>query len=793
MITSNQTSFSLLPVLVRKLFLPLFLPAILFVCSASGQQHPNIVVILADDMGFGDVGFDGSPDIPTPNIDALAHNGVQCTDGYVTEPFCSPSRAAILTGRYQQRFGYDVGPENDNANPILGLPATETTLAELLKPAGYVTGAIGKWHLGTAPSVFPTARGFDEFVGFLDAQAKYYNTTLYRGNTEYVETAYLTDAFTREAVSFIDNHAAQPFFLYLAYNAVHAPYDVPPQQYLDRVSYIQNAQRRNYAAMAVALDDGVGKVIQSLQDNNLLNNTLIFFLSDNGAPSGGATKNSNLPLSGYKTNVLEGGIHIPYAVQWSSHLPPGTIFHAPVSSLDIFATAAAAAGVELPTDRAYDGINILPYFSGDQPDPNRNLFWRYFGLGPDGPLGSLRTIWAVRSGSLKLVTERDEDDQPPALYNLTQDLGETNDLAAKEPDQVSSLLSLYQQWELNDIPSVWQRDSDTALLPLVLAGDWNGFNKNDTGPPWTLTLLPAPDLHGAPDGYNWITGTIHVASAGGDTTPGIHTFTIVGTEKYSLQWGGVTINIDNVTDIPSYSGSTLGPRNTITLDNNYYYSFRLIDTHLQPTPGLAMTLAVMKTSGPPIAVRRTSQSPAHPAPTKPITVNIVTSKTKSPEERIYVRWSNDSFITSHMVSATGSGRNFSAVIPGQPAGVSVLYTVMSSTADLTSYTTSASIDQLTLAVNGVFNAVPPIAPAITKQPVSKSVNLGQRAKFQVRATGTDPLRYQWRKNGTDIPGATGASYTTPPTTQGDDGTLFSVVVSNPAARAISNSATLSIR
>ena len=272
-----------------------------------------------------------------------------------------------------------------------------------------------------------------------------------------------------------------------------------------------------------------------------------------------------------------------------------------------------------------------------------------------------------------------------------------------------------------------------------------------------------------------------------------NTFTIVGTERYSLQWGGVTINIDNVTDIPSYSGSTLGPRNTITLDNNYYYSFRLIDTHLQPTPGLAMTLAVMKTSGPPIAVRRTSQSPAHPAPTKPITVNIVTSKTKSPEERIYVRWSNDSFITSHMVSATGSGRNFSAVIPGQPAGVSVLYTVMSSTADLTSYTTSASIDQLTLAVNGVFNAVPPIAPAITKQPVSKSVNLGQRAKFQVRATGTDPLRYQWRKNGTDIPGATGASYTTPPTTQGDDGTLFSVVVSNPAARAISNSATLSIR
>src|SRR5207249_3132385 len=305
---------------MRKFLLPLLLSGWAFLSPVSAQTPPppNIVVILADDLGYGDVGFNGCPDIPTPNIDLLAANGALCTNGYVTHPTCSPSRAAIMTGRYQQRFGYE----------------------------------------------------------------------------------------TQQAVSFINRHATQPFFLYLAYNAVHQPYDQPPEVYMQRVSYITNHARQVYAAMAVALDDGVGQVVATLQAQNLLNNTLIFFLSDNGAPEESFTKNSNVPLRGYKGDVLEGGVRVPFAVQWTGRVPPNVVYNDIVSSLDIVPTAAAAAGVALPTDRDYDGLNIGPYLSGQQIAPVRTLFWRWFGLGPTGPPASQTTIWGVRSGPLKLVVER---------------------------------------------------------------------------------------------------------------------------------------------------------------------------------------------------------------------------------------------------------------------------------------------------------------------------------------------------------------------------------------------------
>ena len=310
--------------------------------------------------------------------------------------FVSPSRAALMTGRYQQRFGYDTGPEDDNDNPLLGLPLTEMTMAEMLKPAGYVCGAFGKWHLGTAAAMFPLARGFDEFVGFLDAQSIYYRAMLYNGYTLYRETSYLTDAFTREAVSFINNHAAQPFLLYLAYNAVHAPYDQAPDVYQQIVSGIPDPDRRNYAAMTVALDTGIGEVVAALQANNIYGNTLIFFLSDNGAPNTAWTVQSNAPLRGYKTDVLEGGIRVPFAVQWPDRLTQPAIYSGMVSSMDIFTTVANVAGVTLPLDRVYDGQNIIPFLAGEKVSPIRTLFWRWLGLGPNGPKGSLNTIWAVR-------------------------------------------------------------------------------------------------------------------------------------------------------------------------------------------------------------------------------------------------------------------------------------------------------------------------------------------------------------------------------------------------------------
>jgi hypothetical protein len=362
----------------------------------------------------------------------------------------------------------------------------------------------------------------------------------------------------------------------------------------------------------------------------------------------------------------------------------------------------------LPTDRDYDGVDITPYLTGQEVSPVRTFCWRWFGLGPDGPLGARNTIWAVRNGSSKLVVERAMDTQPPALYDLSTDIGETTDLSLQQPDQVAALQTLYNQWQRITVPALWQTDSDYGLLPLVLAGDWNGFNIGDDGPPWTFTLITAPDPVGTPDAYNWLTTTIHVATSGGDTTPGTHHFVLVGDENYATQWGGATIEIDGVTQIPSFSGSQHGPRNTITLENDFYYSMRVVDTENQPYPGTGMSLAVMKTSAPPVTISRTGQAPEYPTSSDPIIVTMTTNQPRSVEERVYLRWSNDWFITSHIIEATpgGDGLTYTATIPPQLDGNSCFYTVLTSTADLTGYTGSGIIDELTLAVNGIFNALP---------------------------------------------------------------------------------------
>jgi len=688
------------PLLFVLLVVCAFIPSLALAQTAP----PNIVVILADDLGYGDVGFNGCPDIPTPNIDSLASNGVLCTNGYVTHPLCSPSRAGLITGRYQQRFGYENQLLNDASNPRLGLPMQELLLPQLLKPMGYVCGAIGKWHLGYALNFHPIQRGFNEFFGFLGGDSEYFNARVLRGETPVVEPEYLTDAFTREAVSFIDRYATQPFFLYLAYNAPHQPHETT-QAYLDRVANIPDPQRRKYAAMVVALDDGVGQVLQTLQANNILNNTLIIFLSDNGAPHLADTVNSNAPLRGYKSDMLEGGIRVPFAVQWTDRLPANVVYDDMVSSLDIVPSAATAAGVSLPTDRAYDGLNIIPYLAGEQVSPERTLFWRWFGLGPDGPLGAINTIWAVRSGPLKLVVERAKDDQPPALYDVLSDIGETQDLAPIQPEHVRSLTQLYAQWSAETIPPLWQERSIFDGGRLVLAGDWNGFNKDDSNPPWGVPRITAPGVDGTPDDFNWFTTMVHAATTGGDTTPGEHSFALVGAGSYSKQWGGVVININDATTIPFFSGNVLGPTNSISFEDGFYYSFRILDPQLL-TP-LDLKLAVMKTSAPPVSVSRIGQTPAVPTPDDPITVSIATSQAKSLEERIYVRWSTDLFITSQLIEAQGSGVSYSATIPPQPSGtVGRWYTIISSTADLTPYSTSGVIDSLILATTSVFPAVP---------------------------------------------------------------------------------------
>ena len=427
-------------------------------CTAAAAERPNIVLIVADDLGWGELGCQGNREIPTPNIDALAAAGVRFTNAYVTAPICSPSRAGFLTGRYQQRFGHEFNTGGATTSPPnFGLALTEKTLGDRLKPAGYATGWFGKSHLGYAPQFHPLRRGFDEFYGFLASHHDYLDgepeeaNPIYRGTEPVAHYDYTTEAFAREAIAFIDRHQDSPWFVYLPFNAVHLPLQAT-EKYLSRFKAIADPKRRTFAAMLSALDDAVGAVLAKVHTSGTDENTLVIFISDNGGPTS-VTTSSNGALRGGKGNLWEGGIREPFILRWPGHLPASRTEARPVISLDILPTALAAAGVPVDPGWKLDGVNLLPFLApANGATPHETLFWRY---GPQ--LAIRRGDWKLvkaGSGAARDLTGAATTDGAK-LFNLRDDLAEQRDLAAAEPGKVRELADAWRKWNLELAAPSW--------------------------------------------------------------------------------------------------------------------------------------------------------------------------------------------------------------------------------------------------------------------------------------------------------------------------------------------------
>jgi arylsulfatase A-like enzyme len=416
--------------------------------AVAADRKPNLIVFLSDDVGYGEYGFQGNREIPTPNIDAIAKNGVRFTQGYVSGPYCSPTRAGLMTGRYQTRFGHEFnegGPMGTARG--FGLPVEEKTIADRLKALGYATCAVGKWHLGGGPQFIATARGFDEFYGTV-ANTPYLNPpnfidTRKSPNVTPVkdDSFYTTDAYADRAVDWIDKQKDKPFFLYLPFNAQHAPLQ-PPQKYLERFAKITDENRRKFAATMSAMDDAVGKVMAKVKEIGQEENTLVFFFSDNGGPTQ-QTTSKNTPLRGVKATTLEGGIRVPFCAQWKGKIPAGTTFDHPMIQLDILSTAIAAAGGKVDPDWKLDGVDLMPYLTGkDAGKPHDTLYWRF------------GEQWAIRKGDWKLVVSR-IDGATPRLFNLKEDIGEAKNLADAEPAKVKELKADWDKWNAEQKDPLW--------------------------------------------------------------------------------------------------------------------------------------------------------------------------------------------------------------------------------------------------------------------------------------------------------------------------------------------------
>lgn len=482
--------------------------AFLFHKSRSENKGlPNIIFILADDLGKSDLSIYGGTHLNTPHIDAIGREGVVFNEAYVTAPICSPSRAAIMTGRYQERFGYYVQPEEKYPRNYLyyymgkyfirkndwvldtkpsypakkqikkqGLPPDEITLAELLKAKGYHTGIIGKWHLGFENGFKPNQRGFDYQYGFYSAFTLYADKkdpkiethihhefsdkymwrkgrsgtgAILRNDTLVEEKEYLTFKIKDEAIHYMEKHQHQPFFLYLPFSAPHAPYQVT-KEYYNKFSWVTDHNKRVYYAMVAAFDDAVGEIMQKLKDLNLEENTIIYFLSDNGGASYiGAT--DNYPLKGGKFSTFEGGINVPFMMKWKGKIPAGIVYNKPVISMDVFASSIAASHTELPHDRVYDGRDLVPYVTGEKnEDPHTALYWKAF------------HIKAMRKGDWKFIINT--RDHWALLYNLKNDKSENINLKSVKPDVLKEMLEDFERWDKETKAPLWPSIMDYRFV-----------------------------------------------------------------------------------------------------------------------------------------------------------------------------------------------------------------------------------------------------------------------------------------------------------------------------------------
>ncbi|MFI3285869.1 MAG: sulfatase-like hydrolase/transferase [Rikenellaceae bacterium] len=426
--------------------------------KSATQQRPNVVIFLADDMGYKDAGFTGATDIKTPNLDALAESGVVFSQGYATHAFSGPSRAGLLSGRYQQRFGFEENPAYDPANNHLGIDVNEVLFPARMQEAGYTTGGVGKWHLGAAQPFHPNERGFDYFYGFLGGGHNYFTIDLSRpideayyqplieNNQPATFEGYLTDALSQKAVDFVDANADKPFFLYVAYNAPHSPLQAPEED-IARYSHIKDEKRRVYAAMVDVMDRGIGTVVESLKRNGLYENTIIFFVSDNGGPQGqGYTPHNgsdNGEFRGGKGQYYEGGIHVPFMACWQGKIQPGTRFDYPVNTLDISRTAVELSGGDPLSSNPMDGVNLIPYVTGEiEGAPHEAIYWR----------GANGKKWAiVSSDGSKYVKNKPSD--TPQLFALSNDASESNDLVGKKPELAEQLKAKWNAWNEGNVES----------------------------------------------------------------------------------------------------------------------------------------------------------------------------------------------------------------------------------------------------------------------------------------------------------------------------------------------------